>query len=189
MSAKWLASLSIYESTSARSSVNKSALDKLSRRKKVTYNEAKKHGVEAVILSVHPDAAQQIFFGKARFLFRKKLPATWVKTIYVYLTRPRGPRQPNGFAPEFFGAVIGSFQVAELFGDYNPETLWEVTKSKASISEDKYYELFTPPEAIGPDSCNAIRFNKVNLFTEPKCLSDFGSAVVPQAFQYVKELA
>jgi predicted transcriptional regulator len=75
-----------------------------------------------VLLSIHPEFAEQILNGSKRFEYRKSIFKNGdVKTIVIYATQP-------------VGKVIGEFNIGGIIKK-SPDDLWEMTETFSGISK------------------------------------------------------
>lgn len=110
---------------------------------------------------------EKILQGKKKFEYRKRLAKEDVSYIYVYSTAPSMK-------------VVASVHIEGYLSD-SPTALWEKTKAAAGISRAKFRDYFR-----GCKTAYAYKLGKVEVFESPKNLSDFGVAVAPQSFVYIK---
>lgn len=123
--------------------------------------------MKALLLSIKPEYVEKILQGKKKFEYRKRLAKEDVSYIYVYSTAPSMK-------------VVASIHIEGHLSD-SPTALWEKTKAAAGISRAKFRDYFR-----GCKTAYAYKLGKVEVFESPKNLSDFGVAVAPQSFVYIK---
>ncbi|MFR1221576.1 MAG: hypothetical protein ACLSDS_04645 [Oscillospiraceae bacterium] len=123
--------------------------------------------MKALLLSIKPEYVEKILQGKKKFEYRKRLAKEDVSYIYVYSTAPSMK-------------VVASVHIEGYLSD-SPTALWEKTKAAAGISRAKFRDYFR-----GCKTAYAYKLGKVEVFESPKNLSDFGVAVAPQSFVYIK---
>ncbi len=123
--------------------------------------------MKALLLSIKPEYAEKILKGEKKFEYRKRLAKEDVSYIYVYSTAPSMK-------------VVASVHIEGHLSD-SPTALWEKTKAAAGISRAKFRDYFR-----GCKTAYAYELGKVEVFESPKNLSDFGVAVAPQSFVYIK---
>ena len=123
--------------------------------------------MKALLLSIKPEYAEKILKGEKKFEYRKRLAKEDVSYIYVYSTAPSMK-------------VVASVHIEGHLSD-SPTALWEKTKAAAGISRAKFRDYFR-----GCKTAYAYKLGKVEVFESPKNLSDFGVAVAPQSFVYIK---
>jgi predicted transcriptional regulator len=123
--------------------------------------------LKALLLSIKPEYAEKILKGEKKFEYRKRLAKEDVSYIYVYSTAPSMK-------------VVASVHIEGHLSD-SPTALWEKTKAAAGISRAKFRDYFR-----GCKTAYAYELGKVEVFESPKNLSDFGVAVAPQSFVYIK---
>lgn len=123
--------------------------------------------MKALLLSIKPEYVEKILQGEKKFEYRKRLAKEDVSYIYVYSTAPSMK-------------VVASVHIEGHLSD-SPTALWEKTKAAAGISRAKFRDYFR-----GCKTAYAYKLGKVEVFESPKNLSDFGVAVAPQSFVYIK---
>lgn len=123
--------------------------------------------MKALLLSIKPEYVEKILQGEKKFEYRKRLAKEDVPYIYVYSTAPSMK-------------VVASVHIEGYLSD-SPTALWEKTKAAAGISRAKFRDYFR-----GCKTAYAYKLGKVEVFESPKNLSDFGVAVAPQSFVYIK---
>ena len=123
--------------------------------------------MKALLLSIKPEYVEKILQGEKKFEYRKRLAKEDVSYIYVYSTAPSMK-------------VVASDHIEGNLSD-SPTALWEKTKAAAGISRAKFRDYFR-----GCKTAYAYKLGKVEVFESPKNLSDFGVAVAPQSFVYIK---
>lgn len=123
--------------------------------------------MKALLLSIKPEYVEKILQGEKKFEYRKRLAKEDVSYIYVYSTAPSMK-------------VVASIHIEGHLSD-SPTALWEKTKAAAGISRAKFRDYFR-----GCKTAYAYKLGKVEVFESPKNLSDFGVAVAPQSFVYIK---
>ena len=123
--------------------------------------------MKALLLSIKPEYVEKILQGEKKFEYRKRLAKEDVSYIYVYSTAPSMK-------------VVASVHIEGHLSD-SPTAWWEKTKAAAGISRAKFRDYFR-----GCKTAYAYKLGKVEVFESPKNLSDFGVAVAPQSFVYIK---
>ena len=123
--------------------------------------------MKALLLSIKPEYVEKILQGEKKFEYRKRLAKEDVSYIYVYSTAPSMK-------------VVASVHIEGHLSD-SPTALWEKTKAAAGISRAKFRDYFR-----GCKTAYAYKLGKVEVFESPKNPSDFGVAVAPQSFVYIK---
>ena len=123
--------------------------------------------MKALLLSIKPEYVEKILQGGKKFEYRKRLAKEDVSYIYVYSTAPSMK-------------VVASVHIEGHLSD-SPTALWEKTKAAAGISRAKFRDYFR-----GCKTAYAYKLGKVEVFESPKNLYDFGVAVAPQSFVYIK---
>lgn len=78
----------------------------------------------AILLSIHPRFADQIFDGTKRIEFRKRNVPAEVSRVFVYSTSP-------------ISAILGYFDV-EMTIELSPAALWRKYSSIGGISKDAF---------------------------------------------------
>lgn len=122
------------------------------------------------ILSIKPEYADRILSGEKRYEFRKRIfKRKDVDTIVIYSTSP-------------CCRIVGEASIGEILRS-SPEEIWERTKERGGIAEDKFMTYFE-----GRETAYAIHIESVNRFEEPRTLADYAPQVkaAPQSFVYVQ---
>jgi predicted transcriptional regulator len=128
----------------------------------------------AVILSIQPKHAENIFCGTKTVELRRRCPKQLAKgtLVLVYVTHPTR-------------SLAGAFKVVRVVEKPLAE-LWNLVRKKAAISYQEFKEYYS-----GVRTGTAIFFYKVRSFPEPVLLDDLRRELVnflpPQAFRYAKE--
>lgn len=124
-----------------------------------------------VVLSIKPEFAFKIFNGTKKFEFRKAIFKNKdVTSIIVYASSP-------------VQKVIGEFEIGKIL-EKDIDTLWELTKDHAGITEDFFYQYFAEKE-VG----FAIQIKNKKRYKEPKSLKEDFDLNPPQSFAYVKQIS
>lgn len=122
--------------------------------------------MKALLLSIKPEYVEKILKGTKKFEYRKRLAKEDVSVIYIYSTSPSMK-------------VVATAQIIGRLSEY-PTTLWEKTKAKAGISQEKYRHYFR-----GCEKAYAYELGAIEVFESEKSLSDFGIYTAPQSFAYI----
>jgi predicted transcriptional regulator len=122
------------------------------------------------LLSIKPVHAENIFSGRKKFEYRKKVFARAdVQKIVVYCSKP-------------VGAIIGEFDIQGILRD-SPSRLWKKTHRDSGISEQYFYNYFN-----GCDVAFALKIGSVRRFPNEidpqEVVFDF---YPPQSFMYLTE--
>ena len=118
-------------------------------------------------MSIKPEYVEKIFSGEKDYEFRKKQFRYNVSTIVVYSSSP-------------VKRIVGEFDIESILeGDL--ETLWEMTKDKAGISKEVFFNYFS-----GKITGIAIKIGERRKYTEAidPYITD-SNFTPPQSFQYI----
>lgn len=119
-----------------------------------------------VLLSIKPQFADEIFNGKKKFEFRRKIfKRNDVSKIVVYASAP-------------ISKVIGEFDIEYILSD-TPKKIWNKTHKFSGISEEYFNEYFRDR-----DTAFAIKVKKFKRYCKPKALP----FAPPQSFRYIESL-
>lgn len=119
-----------------------------------------------MLLSINPEHVENILLGKKKYEFRKVRCKSNVNMIIIYATSP-------------VMQVVAEAEVIDIIED-KPEDVWNLTAEYAGISKnffDKYFE--------GKEKAVAYCLGKVEKYSVPKTLADYGINLAPQSFVYV----
>ena len=119
-----------------------------------------------IMLAIKPKYVEQIFAGKKKYEFRRKLAGTSVSKILIYETSP-------------VSKVVGEAQVIKSIS-LNKTNLWSLTKQNAGLSKEEFDMYFSNVEI----AC-AYELGEVKKYSQPKLLSDYGIEQAPQSFIYM----
>lgn len=120
-----------------------------------------------VVMSIHPQYADQILAGTKRVEFRKRPVADDVTHVIVYATAP-------------VSAVVGAFTV-EAQHTLNPRTLWRRFREVGGIGWNDFIRYYD-----GRPAGTGIAVGEVLHAPEPMSLRhDLGIAHPPQSYQYI----
>ena len=119
-----------------------------------------------IIISINPEHVANILTGYKTYEFRKKGAKRKVQSMLIYETAPSKK-------------VVAEVEVLGLLEDY-PEKLWERTRDGAGISREFYDAYFE-----GRKVAYAYKLGKVQIFSVPKKLSEYGVKAAPQSFAYI----
>lgn len=122
--------------------------------------------MKAILLSIKPEYVDKILAGTKKYEYRKRLAQGKSCTMFVYSTYP-------------VMKVVAKVEIQNTLSAA-PSTLWEQTKQKAGISRKKYREYFK-----GCKTAYAYQLGRVEVFENPRELSEFNITVAPQSFVYV----
>ena len=128
----------------------------------------------AVILSIQPKHADNIFSGVKTVELRRRRPKRLAKgtLVLVYVSHPTR-------------SLAGAFKVVRVVEKPLTE-LWNLVRKKAAITYQEFKQYYA-----GVATGTAIFFHKVRSFPEPVLLCDLRSELFnffpPQAFRYAKE--
>ena len=119
-----------------------------------------------MLLSINPKHVENILLGTKRFEFRKVRCKTEVNKIIIYATAP-------------VMQVVAEAEVTGIIED-DPNRVWSLTAEYAGISKGFYDNYFA-----GKNKAVAYCIGKVEKYSNPKELSDYGISSAPQSFIYV----
>ncbi len=119
-----------------------------------------------MLLSINPEHVENILLGTKRFEFRKVRCKYEVSKIIIYATAP-------------VMRVVAEAEVTGIIED-NPDRVWSLTAEYAGISKGVFDKYFT-----GKIKAVAYCLGKVERYSQPKTLSDYGISFAPQSFIYV----
>jgi predicted transcriptional regulator len=120
-----------------------------------------------ILLSINPEHVENILNGTKRYEFRKVRCKSDVDKIVIYSTAPQK-------------MVVAEVEVEDVIVDDVFE-VWEQTKTHAGINQDFYLSYYE-----GKTKAVAYKLGNVEIYEEPKSLSDFGLAYPPQSFAYLE---
>lgn len=122
-----------------------------------------------VLLSIKPEFVEQIFNGKKKFEYRKRIFKKEVESVVVYSTMP-------------VGKIIGEFTIEKIIND-SPEAIWDQTNLDSGISEDFFNDYFSEKE-----EGFAIKIKEFREYDTPISPQDiFENFVAPQSYRYIEE--
>lgn len=119
-----------------------------------------------MLLSINPEHVENIMNGIKLFEFRKVRCREEVEKIIIYSTSP-------------VMQVIGEAQLLEIIVD-EPEQVWQITSEYAGITKNYYDQYFHNKE-----KAVAYRLGKIEKYSKPLSLKDFGLNFAPQSFVYI----
>lgn len=121
-----------------------------------------------VLLSIKPEYVKRIMTGEKKFEYRKQIFKKKVDKVVIYSTLP-------------VGKIVGEFQISNVIKD-NPNIIWQMTKNKSGISEEKFQEYFN-----GREYGYAIEIKRFIRYCDPinpkEIIEGF---VAPQSFRYIE---
>lgn len=121
-----------------------------------------------VLLSIKPEFVKKIFSGEKRYEFRKVIFKNKdIKTVVIYASSP-------------VSKIVGEFTIGTIIKD-SPETIWELTKDYAGITEDFFKRYFKDKNK----AC-AIEVKRCIQYQSPIELNEIGAKRAPQSFMYLK---
>lgn len=119
-----------------------------------------------MLLSINPEHVENILSGVKKIEFRKVRCKSDVNKIIIYATAPQK-------------MVVGEAEIEEIIED-DINKVWAQTKLLAGISYSFFRSYYKgKKKAIAYKLCN------VEVYKEPKNLSDYGISCPPQSFVYV----
>lgn len=121
-----------------------------------------------ILLSIKPEFVKKIFSGEKRYEFRKVIFKNKdIKTVVIYASSP-------------VSKIVGEFTISTIIKD-SPETIWELTKDYAGITEDFFKRYFK-----GKNKACAIEVKRCIQYQSPIELNEIGVKRAPQSFMYLK---
>jgi predicted transcriptional regulator len=119
-----------------------------------------------ILLSIKPEYAEAILEGTKILEFRRRLPASPIKKIIIYSTKP-------------VGKVVGEAVVKGAFA--LPFNMLQNCQEGSGISLNKLKKYFK-----GCKICYAYNLGEVKKYEKPKKLQDLGMSRAPQSFVYIR---
>jgi predicted transcriptional regulator len=120
-----------------------------------------------MLLSVNPEHVENIINRTKRYEFRKVRCKPDVDRIFIYSTAPRK-------------MVVAEAVIEEIIEDDVSE-VWRRTKAHAGITHDFFRVYYK-----GKKKAVAYKLGDVEVYEEPKPLSDYGITRPPQSFVYLE---
>jgi predicted transcriptional regulator len=122
--------------------------------------------MNAIILSINPIHADNIFNGTKKYEFRKVRCKEDISKIIIYSTSP-------------IMKVVGEAEVEKVLKQ-PPEALWKITSKQAGIDKEFFDEYYR-----NRSFAVAYELKNIKQYSEEKALSDYGLSFAPQSFAYV----
>lgn len=122
--------------------------------------------MKKIVISIRPEHVENIINGSKKYEYRTKAAKSDVKKILIYETLP-------------IKKVVAEAEILEVLM-LPPEELWEETKDKSGITKDFFDSYF-----CGREVAYAYKLGKINVYEQPKELSEFGIKAAPQSFVYL----
>ena len=119
-----------------------------------------------IMLSIKPKYVDQIFSGRKKYEFRRRLAGASIDTILIYETSP-------------ISKVVGEAKVIRTISLPKRE-LWSITKMESGLTKEEYEQYYSESEMA-----YAYELGEVVIYDRPRPLSDFGIEQAPQSFVYV----
>ena len=120
-----------------------------------------------MLLSINPEHVENIILGKKSFEFRKVRCRANVNRVVIYATAP-------------LKMVVAEAEIQEIIEDEVDE-VWKQTKTMSGISYAFFRSYYR-----GRKKAVAYRLRNVEVYDQPKSLSEFGVTCAPQSFVYLK---
>lgn len=120
-----------------------------------------------ILLSINPEHVNHILDGSKEYEFRKIKCRENVNGIIIYCTAP-------------VKQVVAEADIDIILED-TPEKIWLKTEKKSGISAEYFFKYYE-----GKAKAIAYKLTNLNIFDEPKTLSDYGVTTAPQSFVYVQ---
>ena len=121
-----------------------------------------------LLLSIKPQAAQQILQGTKHYEYRRCCPSRNVTTLLLYVTAP-------------VQRVIASVEVLSCL-EGTPEQLWQQTAAGAGAAREQVLTYLQ-----GCTRACAFELGAVHCFALPQKLSAYGVGKAPRSFVYLSE--
>ncbi len=119
-----------------------------------------------MLLSINPEHVENILLGTKRYEFRKVRCKAIVDKIIIYATSP-------------VMQVVAEAEIAGIIED-EVQAVWNLTSEFAGISYDFYEKYYQ-----GKEKAVAYKLGRVEKYSNPKLLSDYGLNFAPQSFVYI----
>lgn len=120
-----------------------------------------------MLLSINPEHVENILNGTKQYEFRKVRCKSNVNKIVIYSTAPQK-------------LVVAEAEIEAIIEDDVIE-VWRQTKTFAGISYSFFRSYYK-----GKKKAVAYKLGKVEVYEEPRHLSDYGFACPPQSFVYLE---
>jgi len=101
-----------------------------------------------ILLSIKPEFSQKIFSGEKKYEFRKQLPKSLIKRIFIYESSPSK-------------CIVGWFKVKKIICG-PPDKIWEICKDSGGIEREKFFSYCN-----GKKEIYAIHIKYVHRFKKP----------------------
>lgn len=121
-----------------------------------------------ILMSIKPEYVDEIFSGRKRYEYRKKVCKEKVDKIIVYSSSP-------------VKKVVGELIINQVLQD-KKNIIWDITNKYGGINKekfDKYYENY--------EYAVAYEIKKVIKYNEPKFLYDYKIKMAPQSYVYISK--
>ena len=123
--------------------------------------------MSTILMSIKPEYVDQIFKGKKKYEYRKKLCKNVINNIIIYASSP-------------VKKVVGELIIDEVL--YNKkEIIWDKTCLYGGISKDKYDKYFEEN-----DYAVAYKIKNFIIYDNQKDLSYYNIKHAPQSYIYIK---
>ena len=119
-----------------------------------------------ILLSINPEYVDKIFNGTKEYEFRKVGCKRVINKIIIYSTAP-------------IKKVVGEATVERILSD-KPDIVWEMTKKKAGINSDFFYNYYR-----GKHKAIAYKLGQVKEYDAPVDLDYYNVTTPPQSFIYL----
>jgi predicted transcriptional regulator len=121
-----------------------------------------------ILISIRPKHSENIFNGKKRFEFRKRLPKEAPDKALVYVTSPKKE-------------IVGTL-VIKCAHHEKPDKLWKQTRRDAGVSKKDFDSYFN-----GCEKAHALEIKKAVPLPKPVPLTKLNLDRPPQSWQYIDE--
>ncbi len=119
-----------------------------------------------ILLSINPEYVDKIFNGTKQYEFRKVGCKRTVNKIVIYSTAP-------------VKKIVGEATVEKILSG-EPDKVWELTKKKAGIDSEFFYNYYS-----GRQKAIAYKLGQIEIYDSPKDLEYYNINVAPQSFMYL----
>lgn len=123
-----------------------------------------------VLLSIKPEFVEEIFSGKKRYEYRKRVFKREIESVVIYASKP-------------VGKIVGEFTIKSILEE-SPQEIWDKTQKFSGVSKEFFFEYFGDR-----DEAYAIEIDKIRIYQEP--IDPYQGSekfVAPQSYKYLSEV-
>lgn len=123
-----------------------------------------------VLLSIKPEFVEEIFSGKKRYEYRKRVFKREIESVVIYASKP-------------VGKIVGEFTIKSILEE-SPQGIWDKTQKFSGVSKEFFFEYFGDR-----DEAYAIEIDKIRIYQEP--IDPYQGSekfVAPQSYKYLSEV-